>query len=219
LELGDVPEPGGEVSVPTAMFPLGTVLFPYALLPLHVFEPRYRLMMNHVLAGDREFGVVLIERGHEVGGGDTRFDVATIARVVQAAELPDGRFAIATVGIRRVRVVRWLDDDPYPRAEVAAFDDPPPGAGDVAARDRAVAALEAVTAISRRIDPRVPAAPDLHPDPLRASYEAAALAPIGPLDAQRLLAASGAGARMRLFCEMVAERIVELRARFDLDDD
>ena len=45
------------------MFPLGTVLFPYALLPLHVFEPRYRMMMNHVLAGDREFGVVLIERG------------------------------------------------------------------------------------------------------------------------------------------------------------
>ena len=97
-----------------AMFPLGTVLFPYALLPLHVFEPRYRLMMRHVLDGDREFGVVLIERGSEVGGGDTRFDVATVARVVQAAELPDGRYALATVGMRRVRVERWLDDDPYP---------------------------------------------------------------------------------------------------------
>ena len=56
------------------------------------------------LDGDREFGVVLIERGSEVGGGDTRFEVATIARVVQAAELPDGRFALATVGMRRVRV-------------------------------------------------------------------------------------------------------------------
>ena len=109
-----------------AMFPLGTVLFPYALLPLHVFEPRYRLMMRHVLDGDREFGVVLIERGSEVGGGDTRFDVATVARVVQAAELPDGRYALATVGMGRVRVLSWLVDDPYPRAEVVALGDPLP---------------------------------------------------------------------------------------------
>ena len=84
------------------------MLFPHALLPLHVFEPRYRLMMRHVLDGDHEFGVVLIERGSEVGGGDARFDVATVARVVQAAELPDGRFALATVGMRQVRVARWL---------------------------------------------------------------------------------------------------------------
>ncbi|MET1002223.1 MAG: LON peptidase substrate-binding domain-containing protein, partial [Acidimicrobiia bacterium] len=51
------------------MFPLGSVLFPHALLPLHVFEPRYRVMMRHCLEGDKEFGVVLIERGSEVGGG------------------------------------------------------------------------------------------------------------------------------------------------------
>jgi uncharacterized protein len=66
------------------MFPLGTVLFPHALLPLHVFEPRYRLMTRRVLAGDGELGVVLIERGSEVGGGDTRFGVGTVARVVRA---------------------------------------------------------------------------------------------------------------------------------------
>jgi len=199
------------------MFPLGTVLFPYALLPLHVFEPRYRLMMNHVLAGDREFGVVLIERGSEVGGGDTRFDIATIARVVQASELPDGRFALATVGMRRVRVVRWLEDDPYPRAEVVALVDPPATDDDIAVRDRAVAALAEVAGFARRIDPRVAEPPALDPDPVRASYEAAALAPVGPLDAQRLLAAGDAGARLRLFCDLVAERLIDLRARFDSD--
>ena len=59
------------------MFPLGTVLFPHALLPLRVFEPRYRTMTAHVMRGDAEFGVVLIERGSEVGGGDIRFDVGT----------------------------------------------------------------------------------------------------------------------------------------------
>ena len=161
MELGDAP------TVTMAMFPLGTVLFPYALLPLHVFEPRYRMMMNHVLAGDREFGVVLIERGSEVGGGDTRFDVATIARVVQSSELPDGRFALATVGMRRVRVVRWLADDPYPRAEVAALVDPPATDDDIAARDRAVAALAELTELARRIDPRVAEPPTLDADPVR----------------------------------------------------
>src|SRR4051795_8809471 len=111
---------------PTAMpmFPLGTVLFPHALLPLHVFEPRYRLMTQRVLKGDGEFGVVLIERGSEVGGGDTRFVVGTVARVVRAQELPDGGYALATVGIRRIRVTRWLPDDPYPLAEVTDVTEP-----------------------------------------------------------------------------------------------
>lgn len=201
------------------MFPLGTVLFPHALLPLHVFEPRYRLMMRHVLEGDHEFGVVLIARGSEVGGGDTRFDVATVARVVQAAELPDGRFAVATVGMRRVRVRRWLADDPYPRAEVAALDDEPAGPDDGAARERVVARLGQVTDLARRVDSRISEPPLLDPDPVRASYEAAAVAPVGPFDAQQLLAARDAGARLRLLAELLEQRIVDLRAHLDTNWD
>src|ERR1700733_10575231 len=105
------------------MFPLGTVLFPHVLLPLHVFEPRYRLMTQRVLAGDGEFGVVLIERGSEVGGGDTRFGVGTVARIVQAHELPAGGYALATVGMRRIEINRWLPDDPFPQAEVVELED------------------------------------------------------------------------------------------------
>ena len=86
------------------MFPLGAVLFPSMVLPLHVFEPRYRALTRDCLAGDRRFGVVLIERGSEVGGGDVRFSVGTAAQIVEAAELPDGRFALGTVGVQRVRV-------------------------------------------------------------------------------------------------------------------
>jgi uncharacterized protein len=205
-------------AVTMAMFPLGTVLFPYALLPLHVFEPRYRLMMRHVLAGDGEFGVVLIERGSEVGGGDTRFDVATVARVVQAAEMEDGRYAVATVGLRRIAVRRWLADDPYPRAEVVALPEPTAGAGDEAARTRVVDALALVTDLARRIDPRIVAPPDLDVDPLRASYEAAAIAPVGPLDAQRLLAAPDATSRLDLLTELLDERVVDLRARLDFEE-
>src|SRR5688572_1877568 len=111
------------------MFPLGTVLVPSLALPLHVFEPRYRALVRDCLAGDRELGVVLIERGSEVGGDDTRTDVGTVAQIVHAAELPDGRFALATVGVRRIRVEAWLPDDPYPIASVEDWPDPPPQPG------------------------------------------------------------------------------------------
>jgi Lon protease-like protein len=199
------------------MFPLGTVLFPYALLPLHVFEPRYRLMMRHVLDGHREFGVVLIERGSEVGGGDTRFDVGTLARVVQVAELPDGRYAISTVGLRRVRVRRWLADDPYPRAEIDALEEPRTTRDAGAARDRVVDVFARVVALARRIDPRIGEVPEFDRDPLRASFEAAAAAPIGPLDAQQLLAIDDASTRLDALAAMLDEREVELRARLDLE--
>src|SRR4029078_2358170 len=103
------------------MFPLGTVLFPHALLPLRVFEPRYRAMTARVLRADGELGVVLIERGSGVGGGDTRFDVGTVARVVRAQELPDGGYALATVGLRRIRVDRWVPRHPHPLPGVDAL--------------------------------------------------------------------------------------------------
>ncbi len=194
------------------MFPLGTVLFPYARLPLHVFEPRYRLMTRHVLQGDQEFGVVLIERGSEVGGGDARFDVGTVARVAHASEMADGRYVLMTVGIRRLRVTEWRVDDPYPRADVELLVDAPATENDARARARVEAALEVVTDLGRRIDPRVPAVPALDADPIRASYEAAALAPLGPLDAQRVLETDAAGDRLDLLATMLAERAEELRA-------
>ena len=107
------------------MFPLQTVLLPTAVLPLQIFEPRYRQMIRTCLDGDRTFGVVLIERGREVGGGDERTDVGTVAQVVAATELPDGRWYVVAVGTHRLRVRRWLEDDPYPRAEVADWLDDP----------------------------------------------------------------------------------------------
>src|SRR5947207_11106647 len=118
---------------PMPMFPLGTVLFPYAVLPLHVVEPRYRALTETCLRGDGRFGVVLIERGSEVGGGDTRFGVGTVARIVEAARTPDGRYLLATVGTERFRIKKWLDDDPFPRAEIDVIGEPKRVAGDAAA--------------------------------------------------------------------------------------
>jgi Lon protease-like protein len=199
------------------MFPLGSVLFPYAPLPLHVFEPRYRLMTRHVMEGDKEFGVVLIERGHEVGGGDVRSRLGTVARIVQVTEAPDGRYGLLTVGVRRIEVVEWLADDPYPRAAVRALDDLPATAADADARARVGAALTRVVDAARRIDARVEAPPPLDRDPLRASYEAAALAPIGSYDAQRVLAAPDVATRLALLETLLHERAEEFEARFGDD--
>ena len=101
------------------MFPLGNVVLPGELLPLNVFEPRYRQLVLDCLAADvPEFGVVLIERGSEVGGGDVRTSIGTVARIVRVVPLGNGRFEIAAAGIRRVSVLEWLADNPYPRSDV-----------------------------------------------------------------------------------------------------
>jgi Lon protease-like protein len=81
-----------------------------------------------------------------------------------------------------------------------------------------VDAFALVTALARRADPRIAEPPVFDADPVRASYEAAAVAPIGPLDAQRLLATRDAGARLALLADLVEERVVDLRARLDLDE-
>jgi len=196
------------------MFPLGTVLFPYAVLPLRVFEPRYRVMTRRCLEGDREFGVVLIERGSEVGGGDVRFDLGTIARIVQVAETPDGGYALATVGLRRFRVLRWLADDPFPQAEIDVFDEPAPAAPDFAARDRVTAAFADVLDLWHQLDERVPRDPPPATDnPGRDVFEIAAAAPLGPLDAQRVLEADGTAAWSAVLHKYLGELADELRAR------
>jgi Lon protease-like protein len=205
-----------ESPVVMPMFPLGTVLFPHALLPLHVFEPRYRLMTQRVLRGEREFGVVLIERGSEVGGGDTRFDVGTVAQVVRAQELPDGGYALATVGMRRIRVTRWLDDDPFPQAEVVDLAETS-SADDAAQRARALGALATVSELHRRIDPRLPELPAIDEAPAQASYEIAALAPIGPLDAQRVLEAANPRTRLALLADLLDDHARMLRDGRRLD--
>jgi Lon protease-like protein len=200
------------------MFPLGTVLFPYGLLPLHVFEPRYRMMMRECLSGDQEFGVVLIERGSEVGGGDVRFDVGTRARIVRATELDDGRYALTAVGVRRIRVVEWLQDDPYPRAMVVDLDEP---ALDAGALDDARPASVRIGELLQRLfelwsefEPRVAdVRVELADDPVQASFEAAATAPFGPLDAQQVLETDGTTARLARLERLLQDEIELLEAR------
>jgi uncharacterized protein len=115
------------------LFPLGTVLFPGLVLPLHVFEERYRALVRYLIGlpdgTPREFGVVAIQRGWEVdqhtGASLTLHEIGCSAQVRQVTEHPDGRFDLTTVGHRRFAIrgisaehqpylvadVDWLDDD------------------------------------------------------------------------------------------------------------
>lgn len=196
------------------MFPLGTVLLPGAYLSLHVFEPRYRALVQACLDGTPEFGVALIERGSEVGGGDARFDVACVARIVEAVALPDGRWALGTVGARRIRVDRWLEDDPYPRADVAPWPDPPPGPAAEDARGPLLAATRRLLALSAELGEAVaPATVEVDDDPVLATYQLAALAPLGPLDRLALLRAPDADERAALLGHLLGEATAVAEAR------
>lgn len=217
-----MPRDGGVRVLP--MFPLGTVLLPSMLLPLHVFEDRYRRMVAVVLADDPpEFGVVLIERGSEVGGGDVRVDVGCIARVVRAGRSDDGRWALECVGDRRIEVLRWMADDPYPRAEVRDLPDTGLDSSDLdrAELDRAFGSVElelrrAVALGSELGGPALVDPLELDGDPVRRSYQLGVLAPIGALDRQRVLSAAGPVERLAVLGELLAEQCEILRGRLAL---
>lgn len=186
------------------MFPLGTVLLPGCLLPVQVFEPRY-LKMFESLEGDRQlFGVVLIERGHEVGGGDVRFDVGTVARVLLRRDLGDGRLAIVAGGTNRIKVEEWLEEDSFPVARVTEMvDDDDIGEGE----------LEAVASVVRRVNSIAVEAgatgssisPVDEGPPIVRLYHLIEASPLGPLDRQKLLSAASGTARVRLFVELLAD--------------
>lgn len=191
------------------MFPLGAALLPGGVLPLHVFEPRYRQMVKDILADDvnpPEFGVTLIERGHEVGGGEQRADIGTIARIVDVQVTDDGRYAVAAVGSRRLRVAAWLPDDPYPVADVEPWPDEGDRPGDASERvDRLHERVRELNDLVRELgEPAPPADAEISDDPGLALFHLGLLAPLGPADRQRMLAAPG-----------FDERIEVLRAALD----
>ena len=188
------------------MFPLGSVLFPHMALPLRVFEPRYRRLVADCVAGEGEFGVVLIERGSEVGGGDARFDVGAVARIVGLQELGDGTIGVVAVGLRRVVVEAWsaapTDPATYPSAQLRDWPDP-----DVVPADRlerTVARLRTLLARAAEAgDSVVAATVELSPDPEIALWQACSIAPVGSIDDLALLRSPTAAARVELLDRLI----------------
>jgi uncharacterized protein len=96
------------------LFPLTTVLFPEMLLPLHIFEPRYRLLVKRCMDQDRPFGVLLIRSGPEVGAGVEPYGIGTEAKIMAFSPLSDGRSYIVVRGARRFALEHAIPDaEPY----------------------------------------------------------------------------------------------------------
>jgi len=123
------------------LFPLNSVLFPGATLPLHIFEERYKLMIGRCLQSGSPFGVLLIRSGNEVGEATEPFEVGTTARIVRVQPLDEGRMNLVCLGERRFRLLRKLRETPYLVGEVEPLDATDIEGEDVAELAETVAAL------------------------------------------------------------------------------
>lgn len=99
------------------LFPLNTVLFPHMPLPLHIFEPRYRVMIGDCLDAGHSFGVVAIREGLETGPA-IPYDVGTLAKIVRLDRMEAGRMNLLVSGASRFRIVETATDRPYLRGRI-----------------------------------------------------------------------------------------------------
>jgi Lon protease-like protein len=108
------------------MFPLNTVLFPGAVLNLHIFEPRYRQLVAECLDQKEAFGVVLIREGDEAGDPDVQpHSIGTTAEIADVTPLPSGRYYLSSIGGRRFRINEIISRDPYLLCDVEYLDEEP----------------------------------------------------------------------------------------------
>lgn len=199
------------------VFPLGTVLFPGLPLPLHIFEERYRQLVRELLARPepRQFGVIAIRQGREVGPGAATalYDVGCLATVREAAELEDGRFRLMTVGGQRFRLGKLDRSRPYLQAELTLL---PEEAGDAAAAELAARAVQDaftayLDALAERNRQRAASLP-LPGDPVTLSYLVAAAMVLEIGERQALLAEPDAAARLRAERALLGREIAMLRS-------
>jgi hypothetical protein len=193
------------------LFPLGTVLFPGVPLPLQVFEPRYRELMQDVMAAPQpwSFGVIAIREGHEVGADSVKslYDVGCTAVVRDVEQVPDGRIALLLRGDRRFRLLDLDRSRPYLQAGVDYVDE----------RSTQISDELATTVRQRFVDycsglGAPGAAATLPDDPTDLSYVVAATMMLPLADRQALLESPDTAARLRGEADSLSRELALLRA-------
>jgi len=194
-----------------AMFPLESALLPGEELPLRIFEARYRVLVQDCMrSANPQFGVVLISRGREVGGGERRCDVGALARIAECIETGGGRYALRCKIGERIRVSGWLPDEPYPRAMVQTWPDEP---GRPVSADQLRELEDQLLALFDRIaaarGARLPnrdvllGSSEAAVDAGKRLYSLASRVPMGPADRYKILAAPSAAQRLSALREAV----------------
>jgi uncharacterized protein len=199
------------------LFPLGTVLYPGLLLPLHIFEDRYRRLVHDLLdqPGPRTFGVIAIRKGREtgIGGVSALYEVGCTATLREVREHEDGRFDLMTVGTQRFRLAGLAGSRPYLQAEVEPLGE------DTGDETAAAAAAQAVRrgfraylgALAGRGVARVNV-PGLPGEPVPLSYLVAASMIIDLPDKQVLLAEPDALHRLTAERALLSRETTMLRS-------
>ena len=199
------------------LFPLGTVLYPGLLLPLNIFEERYRELVRDLLdrPQPRRFGVIAIRKGRETGvdGISALYQIGCTATVREVAEQDDGRYHLVTVGTQRFRLASLDNSRPYLQGEVDLLEDE---VGDEAAAGLAVQAVQRgfqgyVEALASResVEVTVPELPD---EPLLLSYLVAASMILDLPVRQDLLAEPDAERRLGAERALLARETTMLRS-------
>lgn len=193
------------------LFPLSVVLFPGMQLPLHIFEPRYRLMAARALEGDRCFGIALLVEGREGQSDTLPAPVGCSVEIVDSTRFPDGRLNLMTVGRRRFRILQmrehdgyligtceWIDDEPeISRPEISR----PESSGEVADLARRVRSLLgtylASLARNANLSPRDLDDLDVPNEPLELSMWVASIITLPNEQKQTLLEMTSTRARLQ----------------------
>ena len=192
------------------IFPLNTVLFPGALMPLRIFEPRYRQMLERCLDGDGRFGVALIKSGKEVGASATPYELGTIARIERVDEENQGSIPIIARGMERFRIVSLDYSLPYLVADVRLLEELVDEAAEIAAAhareevNRYIRLLLAVRGEWHR-------QPELPNDPLRLlHFLGTVLLGLSAEIRQRILEAEPVSNRLEMASTVLSEAAGEL---------
>ncbi len=175
------------------MFPLGNVLMPAMPLSLRIFEERYLKLLGDLMLSDQpEFGVVLIERGPEVGGGEKRLEIGTLASVTDIGTL-DQFYGLESSGTQRFRVNAWLPDDPYPMADIDFLPDLVWNDSLMPARVHLENKVRKMLALASEFgDLQYGPDIELSDNPMDACWQLAGVLPVGALDQQDLLQSQSA---------------------------
>src|SRR5215469_5091739 len=199
------------------LFPLGSVLYPGLVLPLHIFEDRYRHLVGDLLDGPepREFGVVAIRHGWETGidGVSALYETGCTAVVRQVEAHEDGRFDLITVGARRFTLVELGDQAPYFSGEVDFLPDDPDEAGEAALIVPAVRGSfqSYLDVLAERGGAQI-TVPDVPDEPLLLSYLVAAAIVVDLPEKQQLLEEPDAHHRLQAERRLLAREIQMLRS-------
>lgn len=200
------------------LFPLSVVLFPGVPLPLHIFEPRYRQMLNDIRAGNNLFGLSYFDASTSVGERPAVGSIGCVAKVTDAQAFPDGRSNILTVGVIRYRIEEYVErGDPYLVVRVSYFEDEADDSEAVGESSREVA--ETFTRIARAVrtinDERANLPNISDTEPQRLSFLVAAAMEVDTEVKQELLELRITSERLRRLRDILARAVsgYEERAR------